>query len=76
MIIEDDIHKAANKLLGKEGESWRFVVRGDYDRYVIFSCSVPVQKRVDFHLLEDCNNPAKRIQEAIDCSCLPRRRIT
>ncbi len=75
MVTIKDIRKAANKLLGKEGEGWRFVIRSNHERYVVFSHSIPVQKRVDFHLLEDCNNPAKRIQEAIDSSCLPLKRV-
>ena len=76
MMTEDDIRKAANKLLGREGTDWRLVVRGDYDRYVVFSHLVQVQRRVDFHLLEKCSNPAERIQEAIDSNCLPLKRIT
>ncbi len=76
MMTESDIRKAANKLLGREGTGWRLVVRGDHERHVVFSCLVPVQKRVDFHLLEDCSNPAERIQEAIDSNCLPLKRIT
>jgi len=65
-MTENDIRKAANKLLGKEGKDWRLESGTDGQKYIIFEQLIPVWKRVDFHLQENFSNPAERIREAID----------